>query len=480
MIHDDADECYSSPARFRRRFQHGNLPCLFSADLLQPNFQNARSKWVVKKSSTDIQQQQQQQQQQREDVVRINHKWFQTTLGEHAPVPVRYQPPTNDNDKDNNHQNGDKKNDKDWRHGDNDHLLLDDHGRAMECETREMPLSKWLQLLSQQQQRKGVDDAESNSSDTNDDDDHCRSSNASCYYYLKDWHLVSWLSSKNNVNDNNVQRNNKTSKEEDPLSLYCVPEHFQNDLLNNFLTRFTTDGGGGDYRFVYWGPAGSRTTLHSDVLNSFSWSFNIHGTKEWTFFLPPSPSKREDYVVLPDKIVVIQRAGDCIFVPSGWRHQVVNLEETLSINHNWITTANLDLCWDCLALEIEQIEAELAAWDISAWDAKESMLRGCAGLDVTAFFFMILVDLLEKTVLEGRDDLHEQEEEQLEQRQKDSTVDQDWEYQFDLVRLRDMLLELLQNKSLHLQERLAATLNCEESAAVALEIARQVLQFFSL
>ena len=36
--------------------------------------------------------------------------------------------------------------------------------------------------------------------------------------------------------------------------LYTVPEIFRHDLLNTFLTRFKD----GDYRFVYWGPAGER------------------------------------------------------------------------------------------------------------------------------------------------------------------------------------------------------------------------------
>ena len=32
---------------------------------------------------------------------------------------------------------------------------------------------------------------------------------------------------------------------------------------------------------------------------------------------------------------VVQEAGETIFVPSGWYHQVTNLVDTVSINHNW-------------------------------------------------------------------------------------------------------------------------------------------------
>ncbi|CAN0242181.1 unnamed protein product, partial [Laminaria digitata] len=41
-----------------------------------------------------------------------------------------------------------------------------------------------------------------------------------------------------------------------------------------------------DYRFVYIGPKGTWTPLHHDVLNSYSWSYNVCGSKHWTLFPP--------------------------------------------------------------------------------------------------------------------------------------------------------------------------------------------------
>ena len=38
---------------------------------------------------------------------------------------------------------------------------------------------------------------------------------------------------------------------------------------------------------------------------------------------------------------IIQRRGEVIFVPSGWHHQVENVEDTISINHNWFNAANI-------------------------------------------------------------------------------------------------------------------------------------------
>jgi hypothetical protein len=41
----------------------------------------------------------------------------------------------------------------------------------------------------------------------------------------------------------------------------------------------------------------------------------------------------------------VQEAGEAIFVPSGWYHTVENLEDTLSINHNWLNAHNVHWAW---------------------------------------------------------------------------------------------------------------------------------------
>ena len=132
-----------------------------------------------------------------------------------------------------------------------------------------------------------------------------------------------------------------------------MPSIFSKDLLNDFLLSHQ----GGDYRFCYWGPTGSCTALHSDVLNSFSWSYNVVGEKKWVLY-PPSG----DVLGSKEPITLIQKTGETIFVPSGWRHEVINLQETLSINHNWTTAASLDKIWDVIVIELNAIEKELKAW----------------------------------------------------------------------------------------------------------------------
>jgi hypothetical protein len=99
---------------------------------------------------------------------------------------------------------------------------------------------------------------------------------------------------------------------------YTCPEYFRDDWLNAYhdaqrrrgaeaagsvdghcqaatdtgpedpgdATAQRTRSGYNGYRFVYLGPQGSSTAVHSDVFRSFSWSINLAGRKHWRF-LPP-------------------------------------------------------------------------------------------------------------------------------------------------------------------------------------------------
>lgn len=483
---DDALEmprqCYtrdglSSPAgcqAFRRRFAQANRPCLVDG-LTEPYFARVRRDWNSPQTFRKWMQQnmlyrqrRRQQQQEHADCRDGNDG----DANELLLLPVRRLVIGHDH----NHAATD---DDDLQVQGNAHnnptpTLLDEDGRASECATVKMTLSDWIAYL---------DDEKNNNHDT-------RIGSSAEKDYLKDWHLEAWLEQHGSTPQTGKSSKSSASA---TASLYQLPAIFAGDLLNPFLRAFT----GGDYRFVYWGPAGSRTAWHSDVLHSFSWSYNVYGRKEWIFLVPKAalrtdtttstvaahhddidgPQHRNndnDHARRPKQRIVkiVQNAGECIFVPATWKHQVVNLEETLSINRNWITAANLDLCWDCLVMEIGAIEHELAAWSADYdWEARESMLRGCVGLDVTAFYLMILYRL-SAIIGNQNDNVVTPSDENTTSVIRDPDADAS----FEVMRCIGTLQTLLHGDNVHLAERLAATMASANLAQEAIQLGENVFR----
>ena len=425
------------PIEFRQRFQNGNLPCLIRGLDKTPYFSSVCAKWRRSSPSPENGSY---------PAIKngVNRNWFLEHVRRDTKVPVRFQVSTSQAA-----------------------AGLDGDGRAQECETKEMVLHEWIDLLDEA--RLGASPSAGFPSHHGD-------------YYLKDWHLQSNLRQSAHLAEPSTKHQTQSPSLGDG-ALYHVPPYFEHDLLNAFLIKFTQSG---DYMFTYWGPKGSKTTLHSDVMNSFSWSFNVAGTKEWKFYPPQLETQlTREIDSSPVPLVLIQREGEAIFVPCGWQHEVRNLEETLSINHNWITTANIDQTWECMRLEMKAIEAELKEWDMDSdcWDARESMLRGCFGLDVTAFFLMLLTRIVELLLAQNASD---KPCEGVTGPPKGSEGEgNDWQLQFNLARLKQALAILLgpaQKRTapggnttsgpIGLEERLAAVLGSRKAAIDAIELAK--------
>ncbi|KAL3933115.1 MAG: hypothetical protein SGPRY_000429 [Prymnesium sp.] len=189
--------------------------------------------------------------------------------------------------------------------------------------------------------------------------------------YLRDWHFARDFPAE-------------------AAAAYSPPPPFGLDWLNEWWATARaaqSDEPADDFRFVYIGPAGSWTSLHHDVLNSFSWSANVCGVKHWLLF-PPSvtpllkdgsgqlvPDARPQAAsaardsrwpglprALSSSVEIVQRAGEVVFVPSGWHHQVHNLTHTISINHNWLTGACLPSLTNFLLGELEGVRRTIAQW----------------------------------------------------------------------------------------------------------------------
>ncbi|XP_051734484.1 2-oxoglutarate and iron-dependent oxygenase JMJD4 [Ctenopharyngodon idella] len=203
--------------------------------------------------------------------------------------------------------------------------------------------------------------------------------------YLKDWHM------QRNFPEHNTYKN---------------PIYFSSDWLNEYWDTTEVD----DYRFVYMGPKGSWTPFHADVFRSYSWSANICGRKKWLLYPPGQEEFLRDChgnlaydvtaLVLQDKglyaqfeeacqpLEIIQEAGEIIFVPSGWHHQVYNLEDTISINHNWLNGCNLDTTWQFLQDELSSVQREIEEWrdTMDTWHQHcQVIMKSCTGIDYGEF-----------------------------------------------------------------------------------------------
>jgi hypothetical protein len=110
-------------------------------------------------------------------------------------------------------------------------------------------------------------------------------------------------------------------------------------------------------KWLYIGPKGSGSPLHTDIWDTSAWNGVFVGKKLWHFF----PLNQLDFLYdlkvdtfNPDydkypllkkvtPIRCIQDPGDIVFTPSGWIHQVYNLEAGISVTENFINKTNADL-----------------------------------------------------------------------------------------------------------------------------------------
>jgi hypothetical protein len=128
-----------------------------------------------------------------------------------------------------------------------------------------------------------------------------------------------------------------------------------------------------DHTWLIMGPKRSGSVFHIDPNATHAWNACIQGRKRWIFYPPGQPppgvlpSPDGDEVALPlsvgewimqywtehvqqyRKRPVGQRPlecttypGDVIFVPHGWWHSVINLDDmNIAITHNYVSPSNL-------------------------------------------------------------------------------------------------------------------------------------------
>lgn len=143
------------------------------------------------------------------------------------------------------------------------------------------------------------------------------------------------------------------------LDGFMVPRLFADDWLGGCHDAQQRGDAAPDLRFIYCGPGGACTPLHTDIWDTHSWSVNVCGVKRWRFVAPwdahllrdrwgarMAPSLACYAPLFPHvrhaRVVELeQRAGEAMFVPSGWAHEVRNETDCLSVNANWANASNV-------------------------------------------------------------------------------------------------------------------------------------------
>jgi hypothetical protein len=86
--------------------------------------------------------------------------------------------------------------------------------------------------------------------------------------------------------------------------------------------------------------------------------------------LPPlSTAERATLEEQGSKTTVLQEEGETIFVPSDVFHTVENLEDTISLNHNWCNAVNLPRMYESIKEEMGEVQDALE-------DVREMLMEG--------------------------------------------------------------------------------------------------------
>ncbi|THV76734.1 F-box and JmjC domain-containing protein [Aureobasidium pullulans] len=143
---------------------------------------------------------------------------------------------------------------------------------------------------------------------------------------------------------------------------YWAPSFFGPDLFSVLGSQRP------DHRWLIIGPSRSGSTFHKDPNATCAWNAVLTGRKYWIMFpssssLPPPPgvfvSADQSEVTSPLSIAEwflgfhaearrtegciegICEAGELLYVPAGWYHLVVNLEDSIALTQNFVPRQRL-------------------------------------------------------------------------------------------------------------------------------------------
>lgn len=141
---------------------------------------------------------------------------------------------------------------------------------------------------------------------------------------------------------------------------YSAPEIFQTDYFRVFGDCRP------DHAWLIIGSSRSGSTFHKDPNSTSAWNTAISGRKLWVMFppgtTPPGVSTDEDESEVtspvgvaewvlsgfyndaarhPQAQIAITFPGECMYVPSGWWHLVINFDDTIALTQNFVPRVKL-------------------------------------------------------------------------------------------------------------------------------------------
>ncbi|KAG0254772.1 hypothetical protein BG011_005533 [Mortierella polycephala] len=211
-------------------------------------------------------------------------------------------------------------------------------------------------------------------------------------YFLNTWPDAVLRAESVDMTMRNYFKYAQGTKDESPLYLFdknfgerCqgiledmeVPVYFREDFFGMMGEKRP------DYRWLIVGPARSGSTFHKDPNATSAWNAVITGSKKWIMFpphiLPPGVFTNEDESEVTSPVSLMEwfsnfyastqipddpadrplegicREGEIMFVPRGWWHAVVNLEDCIAVTQNYVGSQNLKETMQFLYLKRDQV-----------------------------------------------------------------------------------------------------------------------------
>lgn len=107
---------------------------------------------------------------------------------------------------------------------------------------------------------------------------------------------------------------------------------------------FPLDRGGAcaEWISLYAGPAGTSTEFHQDIFSTHTWLALLRGEKIWHLCAPDADVSQPEVLTDSGTFEAVMTAGDLIYLPPDWWHQVLNRTPTLAISGNFCSFAHAE------------------------------------------------------------------------------------------------------------------------------------------